>query len=90
MVAIVTIMSVGGAFAMNAPKSQTLQTWGVVATNANTYQVAAITANSFCDDSQPTKICEVQSAATPDPITHLIPKTGPQPATPVADGAFNQ
>jgi len=85
MVAIVTIMSVGGAFAMNAPKAQALQTWGVLQTNANNYVVTAVTSGSFCEAA--TRICKVQSTATPDPTTHQIPKSG---ATTLENGAFQK
>ena len=85
MVAIVTIMGIGGAFAMNPPKSQVLQTWGVIVTNANTYRVTAVTANSFCDTAIP-RICTVKSAATPDPVTHLLQKSDTSSPT---SGEFN-
>ena len=84
MVAIVTIMSVGGAFAMNAPKAQAMQTWGVLVTNASSYHVTAVTAGSGCDLA-PAKACEVRSAATPD-ASGNIPKSG---ATIVINGSFN-
>ena len=84
MVAIVTIMGIGGAFAMNAPKTQAAQTWGVLATNANSYHVAAVTANSFCDAAS--RACEVRSTSMPDGSGN-IPKAG---ATIVLNGSFNQ
>jgi hypothetical protein len=63
MVAIVTIMSLGSAYAMNSPKTQSATTWGVVMTNANSYKVTAVTADSGCSGT--THICEVVSTATP-------------------------
>ena len=64
MVAIVTIMSVGGAFAMAPTHNNALQTWGVLVTNSNSYQVTAVTAGSFCTGTA--RVCTVQSTATPD------------------------
>ena len=64
MVAIVTIMSLGGAYAMNAPKHQDGTTWGVVATNANSYRVTALTANSHCNSGS--SACEISTTTPPD------------------------
>lgn len=85
MVAIVTIMGIGGAFAMSPPKSQVLQTWGVISTSANSYNVTAVTANSLCN-SPAIPACEVRSAATPD-ASGNIPKSG---ATVVSRGSFQK
>ncbi|SFT05080.1 hypothetical protein SAMN04487890_10971 [Mucilaginibacter polytrichastri] len=85
MVAIVTIMSLGGAYAMNAPKQQAGTTWGVVATLSNAYQVAAITAHSTCT-TIPAKICKILSTTAPD-ANHEIPKAD---ATVVQRGNFVQ
>lgn len=81
MVAIVTIMGIGGAFAMNAPKLQAATTYGVIATNANTYSVTALGPHSKCNASSST--CEVRSSA---PLTGgTIPKMG---ATVLQEGTF--
>lgn len=64
MVAIVTIMSLGGAYAMNAPKHQDSTTWGVVSTSANAYKVTALTPTFGC--SQSTRVCTITSAVAPD------------------------
>jgi hypothetical protein len=85
MVAIVTILSIGGAYAMKAPANQAGTTWGVLATNANTYRVTAVTAGSDCDNA-PQRACKVNSTAMPD-ANGLIPKAG---ATLVQSGAFIQ
>lgn len=84
MVAIVTIMSLGGAYAMNAPKHQSGTTWGVVMTNANSYQVTALTAHSSCAGA--TRVCKIQSTATPDQNGD-IPKSA---ATIVQNGVFSK
>ena len=84
MVAIVTIMSVGGAYAMNAPKQQAGTTWGVVSTLSNAYQVTALTAHSTCTTS--IRVCEIQSTTPPD-ANKLIPKAD---ATIVQHGNFVQ
>ncbi|SEM74480.1 hypothetical protein ACRQ5D_31320 [Mucilaginibacter sp. P25] len=75
MVAIVTIMSVGGAYAMNAPKHQAGTTWGVVATTANSYQVTALTANSHCNSGS--TVCEIQTELQPN-ASKMIPKSPTQ------------
>ncbi|QEM03719.1 hypothetical protein DIU31_009415 [Mucilaginibacter rubeus] len=85
MVAIVTIMSLGGAYAMNAPKHDALQTWGVIATVGNQYHVTAVTSGSFCDNPS-AKACEVRSAATPD-ANNMIPTAG---ASVKLTGDFNK
>jgi|GEM_PF-4141297 len=63
MVAIVTILGLSGAYAMTPAQHQDATTWGVVATNANSYEVTAITANSQCLSSQ--RICKVHSEVAP-------------------------
>ncbi len=86
MVAIVTIMSLGGAYAMNAPKNDGLQTWGVVATVGNHYQVTAVTAGSTCSNPTTSKACQVRSAAPRD-ANNMIPTAG---ASVIKTGTFNQ
>ncbi len=86
MIAIVTIMSIGGAYALNAPKAQAGTTWGVVVTNANSYQVEAVTANSFCENPMSTPVCEIRSTTAPDGNGD-IPKAD---ATVVQHGNFVQ
>jgi hypothetical protein len=86
MVAMVTILGIGGAFAMNPPQDKAMQTWGVIVTNANSYVVTATTANSFCDSSSP-RTCTVQSAVAPDPVTHELQKSDTSSPT---IGEFNQ
>ena len=73
MVAIVTIMGIGGAFAMKAPAHQTSKTWGIVATVGNSYKVATLSSGTC--DSDPTPNCHVISSATPN-AQMLIPKAG--------------
>ncbi|WP_179412691.1 hypothetical protein HDF19_12930 [Mucilaginibacter sp. E4BP6] len=63
MVAIVTIMSVGGAFAMKVPHHKASVSWGVVSTDANFYHV---TAASTGDCLQGAKACIVTSTVMPD------------------------
>jgi hypothetical protein len=87
MLAIVTIISVGGAFAMTPKHSNVLQTWGVLQTNASTYVVTAITASTQYDCEFSQKVCTVRSEATPNPMTHEIPISGAEIAS---DGTFNK
>jgi hypothetical protein len=72
MVAIVTIVGISGAFAMTPHHNGTLQTWGVLQTNATTYVVTALGPNEHCVDD-PDRVCTVKSSATPNPTTHEIP-----------------
>lgn len=85
MLAIVTIIGIGGAFAMTPRNSAALQTWGVLQTNASTYVVTAVTAGSTCNVSS--RICEVRSDATPNPMTKEIPIAGSEL---VQNGAFQK
>jgi anti-sigma-K factor RskA len=84
MVAIVTIISLGGAYAMNSPKHQSGTTWGVVQTNANSYQVTAVTDHSACTGTM--RICKIQSATAPDQNGD-IPKAD---ATVLQHGVFSK
>ncbi len=79
MVAIVTIIGISGAFAMSPHRSADSQTWGVLQTNASSYVVTAITANSFCDGAA--KICKVRSSVSPNPETHELSTMDAQPVT---------
>jgi hypothetical protein len=64
MVAIVTIMSIGGAYAMNAPKTQSGTTWGVTSTDGSNYVVTALGSNSHCNSGS--QACEITSTTPPD------------------------
>ncbi|WP_345330082.1 DUF6520 family protein [Mucilaginibacter defluvii] len=69
MVAIVTIMGIGTAFATKAPVNKAANTWAVVQTVGNFYEVTQ--AAGRCDEEEdPT--CKVQSTATPN-AQGLIP-----------------
>jgi hypothetical protein len=63
MVAIVTIMGIGGAFAMKAP-AHTAAEWGIVSTDPTYYYVTNLS-NGFCNEAVATN-CSVTSAAMPD------------------------
>jgi hypothetical protein len=64
MVAIVAIMSIGGAFAMKAPEHKLSSTYGVASTDPTYYHVTAAT-NYTCDTA-PTKVCTITTSAMPD------------------------
>jgi len=87
MVAIVTIMSIGGAYAMNAPKHQSGTTWGVVSTTANNYQVTAVTAHSQCA-TDPSAVCKITTTTPPDRMGN-ISKTDPN-ITSTVSGDFSK
>jgi hypothetical protein len=76
MLAIVTILSISGSFAMTPKHSAALQTWGVLSTNGSSYIVTAITANSFCDGAN--AVCKVRSEMAPDEQTGEIAKSDAQ------------
>lgn len=71
MVAIVTIMGIGSAFATKAPVHTNTE-WGKIATEGEFYRVTALD-NGFCNESVAT-ICSVTSAAIP--VDGLIPVEG--------------
>jgi hypothetical protein len=83
MIAIVTIMSVGGAYAMKAPAHTDAVTYGVIATVGNSYHVTASAGRCNAD---PSPACKVSSSATPD-SQGLIPQSS---ATVVQRGAFTK
>jgi hypothetical protein len=67
MVAIVTIMGIGSAFAMKAPSSLAT-TWNVVATVGNDY---VVTASAGSCNFNPETACTIKSEVAPDSQNHI-------------------
>lgn len=67
MVAIVTIMSVGGAFAMKAPANRANQTYGAFSLTAtgNHYVVTQTAAQPGYNCDQASTVCTVISSSAP-------------------------
>lgn len=70
MVAIVTIIGIGGAYAMTPPSNQANHTYGVLSTGTNFYHVTT-SSDGMCL-SNPSSTCKIVSAATPDANGNIL------------------